>query len=143
MKTILYSLFSLILFLSCDNNINLVNIDTLLGTWELKTVLIGGDVLSTPPSKITINFSEQEKKLVFSGSSTCNFYGGDVIKITTKDDISLSAMFTTEIACSPNLLNVYENDYYNWLTKTTTYSIEGNVLVLSFDNTNLNFEKVN
>jgi len=143
MKITIFILFSFIVFSSCEDNVNLENIDPFLGTWELKTVVIDGDAISTPPSKITIIFSEQKENLVFSGSSTCNFYGGEVIKITTKNDISLSAMYTTEMACSPDLLNLYENDYYNWLTKASQYSIVENQLVLSFENTSLNYEKVN
>jgi len=143
MKTILYTLFILIIFSSCDDNTNADTIDPFLGTWELKNVIIEGDAISTPPSKITIVFSEKAKNLVFSGQSTCNFYGGDVIKVTSRKDISLSAMYSTEMACSPDLLNMYENDYYKWLTQTNQYSIEDNKLVLSFERTNLNFEKVN
>jgi heat shock protein HslJ len=143
MKTITYTLFSLMLLSSCDDSINVDNIDPFLGTWELKNVLIEGDAISTPPSKITIIFSEETKNLVFSGQSTCNFYGGEVIKVTPKKDISLSAMYSTEMACSPDLLNMYENDYYKWLTQTNQYSIEDNKLVLSFEKTYLNFEKVN
>lgn len=142
MKIYIYISLFFLLFSSCDNEIAFNNYSSFLGTWELKTVLIGGDGVSTPPSQITINFSEQEKELVFNGSSTCNFYGGDVIKISA-NNISLSAMFTTEIACSPDLLNNYENEYYNWLGKATNYSIEENTLILFFDNTFLNFEKLN
>ena len=142
MKNLFYIVLSVILFSSCDENITLGNIDPFLGTWELKNVLIGGDAISTPPSKITIIFSERSNNLIFSGNSTCNFYGGEVIKITSKNDISLSEMYTTEMACDPDLLNLYENEYYNWLTKTTQYSIEDNKLVLYSENANLNFEKV-
>jgi len=143
MKTIPYALLILFVFSSCDDNINVDTIDRFLGTWELKNVLIDGDAISTPPSKITIIFSGKVKNLVFSGQSTCNFYGGDVINVTTKKDILFSAIYSTEMACSPDFLNIFENDYYKWLTKANQYSIEDNKLILSFEKTYLNFEKVN
>lgn len=143
MKTIIYTLLIFITFSSCDDNVNPDTIDPFLGAWELKNVLIDGEVISTPPTKITIIFSEKVNNLVFNGQSTCNFYGGDVITLTAKKDISLSAMYSTEMACSPDLLNMYENDYYKWLDQANQYDIEDHKLVLSFEKTYLNFEKVN
>lgn len=143
MKTFIYIFIFTFLFSSCEDQINLQNLNPFIGTWELKTVLIGGDGVSTPPSTITINFTEQAKNLVFNGNSTCNFYGGEVVEITPRNSISLSAMFTTEIACTPDILNSYESEYYTWLSKVTQYSVEENKLILSFNDTSLNFEKTN
>lgn len=139
MKILLYSLLFLLFLTSCDSNISMSSPEDLQGNWELKHIIFEGDLVSDPPSQVTIIFSEDAS---FGGKATCNFYGGKV-NTAPKNAITLSSMFTTEIACSPEILNDFESDYYNWLTKVNQYSIDNNILVLSLDDIDLNFVKVN
>jgi len=140
MKARLITILILFLFLACDSDTNMGNTDKLLGSWELKSILHEGDIVVWIPSKVTLAFSQESKPIVFNGSATCNFYGGEIRKFNSKT-IDLSNLFSTEMACSPDHLNIFENDYYKWLGRVTHYEINETTLVLSYDNTWLTFEK--
>ena len=117
------------------------NLDSLLGTWELKSIIFGGDLILSTPSKVTIEFKKDSQEVIFNGSSTCNSYGGNV-SIITETKISLSELFHTEIACSGDKGN-FETTYFNLFSKIDRYKFENeNLLLVFFEDTSyLSFER--
>ena len=145
MRILPYLFIALLVFGSCSNDDTNVKInDALLGTWELKTVISLPDLIGEPPqsSKVSITFLNDEGSFIFNGNSTCNQYGGQIVKLT-KDEISFSEIFATEIACSDALLTNFEEGYFQSIAKVNQYKIENNTLILSFSGVELTFEKDN
>jgi heat shock protein HslJ len=137
MKTTFYSLLIFLFLTTCDNNTGIGDLDNLQGTWKLDGIIYQDDIAISIPADVTIDFNNDA---TFNGKSTCNNYGGE-ISMFTKEAISFSTLFTTEIACSEPELNAFENNYYLWLSEVKQYHIENNRLALFFSNTYLYFEK--
>ncbi len=129
MRSTIYLLFTFLLLISCDNETAINKNQNLLGIWELQKVIIDNQI-TTPPSSVTLIFSKSSD---FNGTSTCNSYGGQVKEITKKT-ISFFDIYSTEIFCTPQQLNTFEQKYYQLLQNSKQYSIEDSILILFSDN---------
>ncbi len=109
----------------------------LTGGWQL----VSGTMEGTPVTPIathpvTIEFDDGS----VGGTSACNSYGGDYT--VDRATITISEVFMTEMACSPEEVMSLESQYLGALGAVSAFAMDGSNLVLSGDGVELEFEPV-
>jgi heat shock protein HslJ len=107
------------------------------GGWQL----VSGTVEGTPVTPIathpvTIEFNDGS----VGGTSACNSYGGDYS--VDGATITISEVFMTEMACSPEEVMSLESQYLSALGAVSSFAMDGSNLVLSGDEVEFEFEPV-
>ncbi len=107
------------------------------GSWQLISGTHQGtaiEPIATQPVTMTFNGAE------VTGTAACNGYGGTFD--TTGSEISFSEMIRTEMACFPTEVMELEENYLVALLSVSGVSVTDGLLVLSGDNTTLEFEEL-
>jgi len=105
------------------------------GSWQLTSGTSQGTTLepiSTHP--VTISFEGDE----VTGTAACNGYGGTFE--TSDGEIAFSEMIITEMGCFPTEVMDLEQNFMAALVSVTEVIVTDDLLVLSGENTTLEFE---
>lgn len=105
-------------------------------SWEWKETQYNNDDLITPTdsNQFVARFSKEGQ---FSSSTDCNRIGGSYI--IDNSDLSLSNLFSTEMACMGETMEI---EYSNMLAAVTSYMIDDNgnlILMLKYDSGSMIF----
>jgi heat shock protein HslJ len=105
------------------------------GSWQLTSGTHQGTTLEpVSDHPVTMSFDGDE----VTGTAACNGYGGTFE--STKGQIVFSEMIITEMACFPTEVMDLEQNFMTALVSVTEVRVTDDVLVLSGENTILEFE---
>jgi len=105
--------------------------------WELQSGTLDGEavpIIDTHP--ITLAFTEDTA----GGIAACNSYGGEYQ--ISGDEITIAAVFQTEMACTPDETMESEQIYLSALVRVETFAISDGMLTLSGEGVELIFAEL-
>ncbi len=107
------------------------------GGWTLVTLVEGGDMVVPMPDDATIDLDVNGSEL--GGTAACNSFGGTIL-VLDDGSVTVSELFSTEMACDPPELMELEARYLAALGAATSWALQDGQLTLTGPSAKLVYE---